>query len=108
MYKKLVTPVLLSVLAIFIFSAVSAHASSASATSARTSVTKLATISASASVMAATLLQVPSTSTVDAAKKKKAVAPEPAAWLYVVGAILLVLVVERKALKALFSSSSAN
>jgi hypothetical protein len=39
--------------------------------------------------------------------KKKTVTPEPSTWLYVSGAILLLLILERKSLKALFQPTSA-
>ena len=107
MSKKFIAPVLLSVLAVFLFSVGSAQANSSGSTLARTTLARVSSVPA-ASIMAASLLQTPTTSSAAAANKKKTVAPEPATWLYVLGAVLVVLVIERKALKARFSSSPTN
>jgi hypothetical protein len=68
---------------------------------------RFAAISAAPTATLFATLQFTATSTAEA-KKKKSVAAEPATWLYVLGAVLLIVVLERKPLKALFHSTTSN
>jgi hypothetical protein len=109
MFKK-ITPLLFPIIAVFLLSTHSAQANSRMPAG-TTEVLNFATVSPvpAASVLAASVLQFPSpASAEDNKNKKKAVAAEPATWLYVLGAVVLIAVFERKALKALFHSSPTN
>jgi hypothetical protein len=110
MFKK-ITPLLLPVIAVFLFSTHSAQANPRVPAGMTKEVLNFGTVSPvpAASVLAASVLQFPSpASAEDNKNKKKAVAAEPATWLYVLGAVVLIAVFERKALKALFHSSPTN
>jgi hypothetical protein len=106
MFQKFLPKLIFTALAVLFFSAVVSANSTASWPASTSHVQQFAALNSQAVVVAAaSFYQFPATAA-DKDKKKKAVTPEPATWYYVAGAILLILILERKALKTLFTSAS--